>query len=57
MRDAVKYAAELAEKEGRYRDAYGKWCELITESERNGIPDVGLYQYYKKHKEYCDAMK
>lgn len=57
MSDAVKYAAELAEKEGRYRDAYGKWCELITESERNGIPDVELYQYYKKHKEYCDAMK
>lgn len=38
MSEAVKVAAEMAEREGRYRDAYGKWCELITESERYGIP-------------------
>ena len=37
MSEAVKVAAEMAEREGRYRDAYGKWCELITESERYGI--------------------
>ena len=43
MSEAVKVAAEMAEREGRYRDAYGKWCELITESERYGIPDVNLY--------------
>lgn len=45
MSEAVKVAAEMAEREGRYRDAYGKWCELITESERYGIPDVNLYNY------------
>lgn len=31
MSEAVKYAAELAERESRYRDAYGKWCQIISE--------------------------
>ena len=53
MSEAVKVAAE---REGRYRDAYGKWCELITESERYGIPDVNLYNYYIKHRDYCNSM-
>ena len=56
LSDAVKYAAELAEKEGRYRDAYGKWCQLITESERYGVQDINLYNYYIDHGDYCQAM-
>ena len=52
MSEAVKVAAEMAEREGRYRDAYGKWCELITESERYGIPDVNLYNLHSKHLYY-----
>ena len=54
MSEAVKVAAEMAEREGRYRDAYGKWCELITESERYGIPDINLYNYYIRHRDYCN---
>ena len=50
MSEAVKVAAEMAE------DAYGKLCELITESERYGIPDVNLYNYYIKHRDYCNSM-
>ena len=56
MSEAVKVAAEMAEREGRYRDAYGKWCELITESERYGIPDLNLYNYYIRHRDYCNSM-
>ena len=44
------------EKSLKLRDAYGKWCELITESERYGIPDVNLYNYYIKHRDYCNSM-
>ena len=57
MSEAVKVAAEMAEREGRYRDAYGKWCELITESERYGIPDVNLYNYYILDKHNCQYKK
>ena len=56
MSEAVKVAAEMAEREGRYRDAYGKWCELITESERYGIHDINLYNYYIRHRDYCNSM-
>lgn len=56
MSEAVKYAAELAEREGRYRDAYGKWNQLITESERCGVPDKGLYDYYIRHRDFCNSM-
>ena len=50
MSEAVKVAAEMAEREGRYRD------ELITESERYGIPDINLYNYYIRHRDYCNSM-
>ena len=57
MHEALKYAAELAEKEGRYRDAYGKWKQLVTECEYHGIPDTNLYTYYRNHMEYCKTFK
>lgn len=53
MSAAAENAAERAEDKGDYRKAYGFWGDLIAECERYGIPNVELYRYYLRRRDYC----
>ena len=52
--EAVKYAALLAEEEGRYRDAYGHWKKMITHAEKNSkFKDPTSLVDWIQHMNYC----